>query len=279
MRTHGFLIFAALFPLADAVSAQALTEICSTPVAQGSCIESCAPLCKTDGDFIQANTAFCLEQGWFSKDPETEGVSDQAICSQLLATNEEGLPTTVVGGESDDPCAGLTGLRELANCQNAQETPSCSPSPRVLREQTGVLLADLDSQMSEYQGLLDLDVATVDGEKELCAITFDELEGYYEDASEDPEIFKRLNKRSEDIESCTGEWEKWLAEFDVGTGSDRINDALVRSTKSNMDQLRPQLQNMSVGMTRLEQAAPQLLNLARLHLLTCPEAPTVEPSE
>ncbi|MFZ5965497.1 hypothetical protein ACOXXX_21385 [Thalassococcus sp. BH17M4-6] len=279
VRTLGFLILLVLFPGAKAVPAQALIEICSTPVAQGGCIESCAPLCKTNGDFIQANTKFCLEQGWFSKDPVEEGVSDQAICSRLLATNEETDPATLDVTKSDDPCAGLTDLRELANCQNAQETPSCSPSPRALREQTGILLAELDAQMSEYQGLLELDTAKIEDEERLCGITFEELEEFYRDASEDPEIFKRLEGRSNDIEACTGEWEEWLATFDVGTGSGDINDALVRSTKSNMDQLRPQLKNMNVGITRLEQAAPQLLNLARLHVLICPETPSVEKSD
>lgn len=254
------------------LEAQPLDEACSTPVAQASCIKSCAALCKTDADYIQSNTAFCLEQGWFSKDPAAEGISDEPICVNLLGSSDREQQKEPIAPTNGDPCANLTDLRELANCHNARETPMCSPSPIALREQTSILLAELDAQMSEYSGLLELDTAKIEDEERLCGITFEELEAFYKSASEDPEVFKRLDGRSKKIEECSSDWEAWLANFDAGTGGD-IADNLVRSVKTNMDKLRPQLQHMRVGITRLEQAEPQLLNLARLHVLICPDKP------
>lgn len=285
---------ALIFSNVGSASGQEASEVCLREAAQEDCLATCAPLCRSDSAFLEANFDLCVDENWFSRDPVAEGVSDAAVCShQFSAANpasgyaleseldataspEPEAPGALVPG--GDPCNGLTDVFEIAECLNKQDTPSCSPKPRELRERTSLLVEEINLQMSEYSDLLELDLATVENQQALCNFSRAQLREFYTDAIEDPDVFHRLVARSNDISACTGEWEEWLANFNPETGASALPDNLVRAMKSNMKQLRPQLQNMETGLVRLEQAAPQILNLARLHVLECPAPPEDAPT-
>lgn len=243
------------------------------------CVASCAKSCL-DGVYLRAHIDFCVDNGLVTGTAPASA-RDAAECERLFPAAEVQPPANPEGGTAtpippaQPDCGEFERPSDRIRCERQGVRPSCSESVVTLEGDAALLVTEVGLELSKYGEILQRDMTDVSSRTLLCEFSLDQLDGYYINATEDPEGLRTIQRRADGIQACQAEWETYVR---TNAANDRLSDSLPDDVAREMDAqfapLREQLQNLSSSITKLEQAAGTIEQLIGIHIDFCPPGGT-----
>jgi len=248
--------------LASCATAAAWAEVpepCLQDTVRNHCLTSCAVACK-DATFLAIYASYCLDNNLL--DSNAELLEDPPSC-------KESFGDSAAGGDVD--CSTLTVLSERLLCeQRAEELlPRCAPSVADLAERAGVLITEIQSRLADYGDLLVRDFKDVRNHDALCAYSRADLDESYQIATSNPEVLATLQTNATDIQDCRAEWETFVRSTAGTSAPDSLVDRVARESQDRLGPLQDQLQHLSQSIEKLRNAAAEIEEIAKIHLVFC----------
>nr|VFJ90488.1 MAG: hypothetical protein BECKH772A_GA0070896_100226 [Candidatus Kentron sp. H]VFJ91677.1 MAG: hypothetical protein BECKH772B_GA0070898_100206 [Candidatus Kentron sp. H]VFJ98281.1 MAG: hypothetical protein BECKH772C_GA0070978_100206 [Candidatus Kentron sp. H] len=239
-------------------------DACSDNKVRQQCQETCAMVCAEDKDFRDKNWGYCIS----ILPPNSP--RDDATCPSMVAN-------AVQNVTPEDQCAHVTGLFPKIKCQQevaddiASQFPKCTPNVPTLIDDAGKLTESIKATLQKFDKILALDLNVQTGEV-LCGYSRDDLSRYYEQATQEGQVFVSLQSKAKQIEGCAGEIEEWLKKASTSTidqTTDILHDNLIRTTSAHLEKLDPLRVTLIQSVEKLKAAGPQILALGTLHVRFC----------
>ncbi len=173
----------------------------------------------------------------------------------------------------EDLCANVTELFDRIKCQQeANKYPQCAPNVWTLIENAKTLADSIDTALNKYSEILSLNLDVVQDLDKLCGYSRDDLSRYYAQATQDGQEFVSLQDQAKRIESCAGEFEKWLKDLsanDIGQIPDNLDDNLIHDTSTQLEKLEPQRKKLFQSVEKLKSVGPRIYAIGIRHVQFC----------
>ncbi|MGF1528129.1 MAG: hypothetical protein ACFCBW_15230 [Candidatus Competibacterales bacterium] len=272
-----------------------LAALCSVTATQELCQATCAMACRDleNLSFFKNHRAYCLREGMIIPTDDPNTLIDDPRCAAIFSTATPSIPLTPSESTSpsNDPdcmalqdvfaraqcieqlsdCSTIPNPSERAACEN--KFPPCADSASALLDRSKLLVTEIETELSRYSEVLEIDFSDIRNRENLCNFTRDQLRRYYSDATGDASAIRRLQGRAKDIEACAVDIESWVEATPVGTNNDEFQDNLIRETRSDLSKLNPLRVEVERSVQKLSEAGPKIFGLVRYHLRFCPAPP------